>query len=269
MRPKILAIQFRTNESVKLQEQASLQREVGVYTEVTFVDALDDAAASWQQPELMLEGFQGVILGGSGDLDFDGNRHHDDPSRRTSYELLDKLKPLFQYIFDHDIPTLGICYGHQILGAFAGAQVCYDEQQKKTGSYEVKLLVDKNNLFLFADLPDSFMAHYAHKDSLDRIPEGSVLLIDGGDKCRVSALQYKNNIFTTQFHPELSYEDAMEKIKQSPSYVPEGVIIEELFSKNPDSNKILCNFGRFVAEQVEKAERMCQSDKEIASATTG
>lgn len=248
MRPKILTIQFRKNPDAVAGEQAGIRREVDDCADITFVSALD-ASIDWQYPETIMEGYHGVILGGSGEFDFDGNRAEDDPARKISYELLGKLRPLFEYLFEHDIPTLGICYGHQILGAFAGAQVHYDEQQKKSRSHEVKLLVDKNDVFLFSDLPDSFAAHYGHKDVLDRVPEGAVLLLSGGEECQVSALRYQSNIFTTQFHPELTSAEMVDRLTNTPGYLPEGTIAAEVVKDDPNSNKILRNFGKFVAQQ--------------------
>lgn len=248
MKPQILAIQFRENIDSIAGEQKSIIREIGDSAEVTFISALNDAL-EWDFPETILENYHGVILGGSGEFDFDGNRTDDDRCKQISYEFLGRLRPVFTYIFDNDIPTLGICYGHQILGAFAGAQVRYDESQKKTSSHDVKLMVDKNDYFMFADLPDTFAAHYGHKDALDRVPDGAVLLMNGGDKCKVSALKYKNNIYTTQFHPELTFGDMVDRMKSSPSYLPEGATVEEVFKDDPHSNKILKNFGKFVAQQ--------------------
>ena len=122
-----------------------------------------------------------------------------------------------------------------------------DAVQKKVKSHEVKLLVDKNNYFLFTDLPDSFYAYYGHKDVLDRVPEGAVLLMNGGESCKVSALQYRNNIYTVQFHPELNFSDMLLRVKNSKGYLPEGVTVEEIYKDDPHSNVILRNFGRFVA----------------------
>ena len=252
MRAKILGIQFRVKPDAVSHEQACLQREAGVYADIEFVSALD-TSVDWNEPSKMMGEYQGVILGGSGDFDFDGGRLSDDPARAVSYTLLEKLRPLFSYLFDHDIPTLGICYGHQLLGAFAGAQVRYDEGQKKICSHEVKLMVDKHDYFLFSDLPESFQAHYGHKDSLDRIPEGAVLLMNGGDQCKISALKYKNNIFTTQFHPELNFADMVTRMNNSPGYLPEGTIAAEIFKDEPHSNTILQNFGKFVALRTEQA----------------
>lgn len=248
MQPKILSIQFRKNPDTIANERAALVREAGIYADVEFVSALDESI-DWAGPADIIDGYRGVILGGSGDFDFDGNRTDTDEAKQMSYVLLERLRPLFTYLFEHDIPTLGICYGHQLLGAFAGAQVRYDEIQKKTRSHEVKLMVDKNDYFLFTDLPDSFMAQYGHKDVLDRVPEGAVLLMNGGDQCKVSALRYKENIYTMQFHPELTYDDMVARINSSPGYLPEGVVVDEVFADSTDSNRILRNFSKFVALQ--------------------
>lgn len=253
MRTKILGIQFRKNPESKMQEQVSFLREAGSCVDIEFISALDDSV-DWSNPEALMATYSGLILGGSGDFDFDGGRDEADPARAASYLFLDKLRPLFSYLFEQDIPTLGVCYGHQLLGSFAGAQVHSDVNQKKSRSHEVKLLVDKNDYFLFTDLPDSFHAYYGHKDALDRVPEGAVLLMNGGEECKVSALKYKDNIYTTQFHPELNFGDIVERVKNTPGYLPEGVVAEEVFSDDPNSNIILRNFGRFVALHAEKKE---------------
>lgn len=254
MRATILVIQFREDLKAIEQEQACLVREAGVYANLDFVNATDPI--DWTDVATVMDGYDGVILGGSAEYYFDGNRPDDDPARAVSYDFLQQLRPLFTYLFDNDIPTLGICYGHQLLGAFAGAQVKYSTEQQKARSHEIKLMVDKHDYFLFSDLPESFQAHYGHKDVLDRVPEGAVLLMNGGDQCKVSALQYKNNIYTTQFHPELNFTDMAERMKNAPGYLPEGTVAEEIFKDDPSSNKILQNFAKFVALKSEQTAQV-------------
>jgi GMP synthase (glutamine-hydrolysing) len=246
MKPNVLLIQFRRSENAILHEQMCMTRMLEKNTTCTSVSALDQSI-SWDEPEKLLLGISAVILGGSGDFDFDGGRNEDDPDRQMSYTLLERLRPLFEYIFEYDIPTLGICYGHQLLGAFAGANVHNDHIQKKSRSHEVRLLADAQGHFLFSELPESFSAIYGHKDSLDRVPKEAILLVEGGEQCKVSALQYKNNIFSTQFHPELTFSDIVERLKNSPGYLPEGVILADLFTDDVNANRILANFGSFVA----------------------
>lgn len=246
--PKILCIQFRKNPATLEQEQRAIEREVGTYCEVSFLDA-HEPDIPWTEPEALLTGYAGVVLGGSGDYDFDGGRPLDDQARLESQRFLSLLQPLFRHLFERDVPTLGICYGHQLLGAFAGAQVRYDEKQKKMRSHELRLMVDAQDHFLFSGLPETMHAQYGHKDSLDRVPEGATLLMTGGEACQISALRYRQNIYTTQFHPELTGEDLISRLQNSPGYLPEGAIVEELVTNDPNSNRILQNFSRFVAER--------------------
>jgi GMP synthase-like glutamine amidotransferase len=247
---RLLGIQFRTNETARAHEQVSLRRELGPAVTIDFVSALD-AHPLWLGEESLYPRYHGVVLGGSGDLDFDGRRDQNDPARLLSYQLLERLRPFFHTLFTHDIPTLGICYGHQILGAFAGARVHHDPEQAKTRSHPVRFLINHTEYFIFSDLPATFHAHYGHKDVLDQIPPGATLILDGGAACRVSGLQYGKNIYTVQFHPELTRRDITERIRLSSRTLPEGVIAQEIFSDDPNSHRIVQNFGRCVAALAE------------------
>lgn len=223
-----------------------MSRVVGQGVCVHTCSALNESLM-WTEPSQLLCGYSGVIFGGSGDFDFDGGRSDDDESKQMSYVFLDRLTPLISYIFEHDIPTFGICYGHQLLGAFSGVTVRSDAVQKKTRSHALNRKEVHKEHPLLSGLPDTFVAHYGHKDVLTEIPLEAELLVDGGECCRVSALQYKNNIFSTQFHPELSYEEIVDRINNSPGYLPEGMRAEDLFTPDDRSGRMLQNFATLVA----------------------
>ena len=246
MPASILVIQFRLNQAHSALEQASIDRELAGTVTTTYQSALDEVLFT-REPAALLASYDGLILGGSGDFDFDGGRAAEDAAKVRSYELLERLRPLLAYVFATDFPLLGICFGHQLVGAYAGATVCHDPVQRKSRSHPVSVVTGGDDgVVLLAGVPPSFYAHYGHKDSLDRVPEGATLLVQGGEACRVSALQYQQNIYTTQFHPELNVADMHKRLALLPGYLPEGVSVEEVFSEDSYSNTILRNFGSLV-----------------------
>lgn len=245
---RILIIQFRNNDRAQALEQESITRELSSMVEIDCVSALDESVL-WNAPEALLAPYGGVILGGSGDFDFHGNRSSSDSKRMISYQLLEKLRPLLQYIFDTNIPTLGICYGHQLLGMFRGVAVTCDPVQKKTRSHEVCITNAVCDCVLLKDVPKNFKTHYGHNDVLVAVPKGATLLAAGGEMCKVSALQYTNHIFSTQFHPELNLNDLNVRMKTILRYLPEGMSVEDLFEEAPEAHKILHNFGSLVVAQ--------------------
>ena len=243
---KVLIIQFRKDKEWLEQEKGCFVREIGDEVEMDFLNALK-SEIDWNDLVSDLENYHGVVLCGTGDLDFHGNRSDCDEIRLASQHLLKSMSPLLTYLLENDMPTLGICYGHQLLGAFAGVEVVYDEWQKKRCSCELEFLVDKTKYELLADLPDKFHAYYGHKDVLVSVPKDATLLLSGGERCKVAGLKYKNNIFTFQFHPELNYFDIKQRVN-IPGYLPEGVGLDEVFIKDDSTNMILRNFAKLVAK---------------------
>lgn len=243
--PKVLIIQFRKDEKWLEQEKCCFVREIGDGVEMEFLNALEDEV-DWNDLVSDLENYHGVVLCGTGDLDFHGNRSDCDEVRMASYKLLEKMNPFLGFLMDKDMPTLGICYGHQLLGAFAGVEVVCDEWQKKRCSCVLEFVVNKNEHKLLADLPDKFHAYYGHKDVLVSVPKGATLLLSGGERCKVAGVKYKNNIYTFQFHPELNYFDIKQRVN-IPGYLPEGVVLDEVFIEDDSSNIILRNFAKLVS----------------------
>ncbi|MEZ4103935.1 MAG: gamma-glutamyl-gamma-aminobutyrate hydrolase family protein [Candidatus Paceibacterota bacterium] len=252
---KVLIIQFKKNKEAVEFEKRCFSEKLYLYSELRFINALSDEV-DWGMPELIMADLDCVILSGSNELDFDGGRPEDDLARITSKQLVSKLSPFLRYLFDKDVPTLGICYGHQLIGAFAGVTIRYSEEQKKTASHELKFLLNHEEIPLFSGLPATIIAHYGHKDVLVEVPKDAQLLFDGGERCLVPALKYKENIFTFQFHPELTHTDIMKRAVDSPGYLPEGSILTDIFKPDDCSNLIVRNFCKFVEEVKSKKQEI-------------
>lgn len=243
---KALLIQFRSKWELVESERTSFQKNAGAhYAPFSFISALDEKI-NWSEPEKVLDGHTVVVLGGSGEFDFDGGRAFDDIQRKVSHEMLDRMRPFLQYLFDYNIPTIGICFGHQMIGAFKGVSVVHDSAQKKVGTYDVSIISEHRQDPIFKHVPNTFSAQYGHKDSLSALPEGATLIVNGTD-CKFSGLKYSDVIYTFQFHPEMDAEDVALRLKNSPGYLPEGVAAEDIVHPSPHATRMLANFFHVVA----------------------
>lgn len=240
-RPTILLVQFRQTPQADQLEHSSILREVEAFADVVTVCGVQgDVLAGVKQAD-------GVILGGSGDYDFDGARSVDDPIRRQTEALCRSLAPTLDYLFRNDKPTFGICFGHQLMGAFRGVGVYHDTSQSKQKTHTVALRPEGHEHRLCVALPPTFAAQYGHKDVLAHVPSGARLLAQGGEACRVSALAYSDNIISTQFHPELTIADMHDRVVHIPHYLPDGVAVDERYFDTPHARTMLHNFARVVA----------------------
>ena len=243
---KILIIQSRKRPEMIAAEQGEYTRATEGQAELTFVSSLDDTL-DWEQPQHMLENIGGVILGGSGEFDFDGGRAVSDPARITSQEIAKRLKLFVEYLLKNDVPTLGICYGHQIISEVLDVPVVNDREQKKVGSFPVSLTGAGKEDKLFKELPELFIGQYGHKDSLAAIPNGAVLLATG-ERCKTSALRYGSAVYTMQFHPELTAEDVKWKLQNSPGYLSERVDMDSIVKPSVYASKIIPLFIERIVE---------------------
>lgn len=249
----ILLIQFRINQEVAEEERNIFQaifedREYSVSLES--VDAMDDTLL-WDEPEKIIGGHSGVVIGGSGELAFSDLEVNE--NGKTLEKVLERIEPIMQHIFVRDIPTLGICLGHQIIGHFLGAKVVCDERQSKFCSHKVMLLDDGKSDPLFKGIEDdAFIAQYGHKDSLSGLPEGCQLLSNGA-KCAYSAIRYKNNVYGTQFHPELDDKGIKRRLDAFPDYLPKDVVIEASIEESPHAVKVIDNFIELALKKDENA----------------
>lgn len=250
---RIIVVQFRATPADIVIEQEIFHRQLSAEDmELLFTNALD-TSVDWHKPLELLAEINGIILGGSGDMDFDGGNEEVHENRKHSREVLRQLGPLLAEIFSRDIPTLGICFGHQLIGRFKGAGVVHDISQMKNGTFEVVVCAQHNTLPILENIPDTLFVQYGHKDVLTEIPNGAQLIFQG-EKCRVAGLAYSKKIYSVQFHPELTREDMLQRARHITNYLPNGVASEELFFESPDANKLLSNFVRHVVGECGKNE---------------
>jgi len=195
----------------------------------------------WDSPSEMLNGYDAVIIGGSSDFFLHGGKSADDAERAGAIEVLERVRPLVEYLIANDFPTLGICFGHQLIAEVRGGNVTHDQAQMKMGTYDLRKTEAGRTDPLFGTLPDTFAGQYAHRDSVTTLPRGAVSLATG-DCCRFSALRYGNNVYTLQFHPELCAQDLLYARDAAETYLPPGVQIESVIRESPDVSQLIARF---------------------------
>jgi len=101
-----------------------------------------------------------------------------------------------------DRPFLGICFGHQLIGAAYGSEVV-DLGHNIREFKEIKLI---GNDPLFDGLPGSIRVSESHRQALNRVPEGFRHLAESATS-QVEAIGHKTRpVYGLQFHPERSDE---------------------------------------------------------------
>ncbi len=227
-------------------EQGEYRRAIGGGAVVEFISSLDELLV-WDNPGKMLESYNGVIFGGSGEFDFDGGRSQDDAARITSQAIVARVKKLVLWTIEHDFPLLGICYGHQIVSEALGVPVVNDHEQKKVGSFSVMVTEAGKHDPVFRHLPSEFPVQYGHKDSLSLLPPGATLLACS-PLCKTSAVRFGKKVYTMQFHPELTKDDVLWKLSNSPGYLPEGIDVSTLVKPSEEASRIIPLFIEEVVE---------------------
>jgi GMP synthase (glutamine-hydrolysing) len=141
--------------------------------------------------------WSGIILGGGPYNVSDPPELKSATQRRVESELL----PLIGRIVDQDFPFLGCCYGVGTLGSVIGATVdrTYPEP---VGGMPITVTAAGRDDPLFVETPDTFDAYGGHKEAATTLPSDVVCLATSAD-CPVQAFRVSDNVYATQFHPEL------------------------------------------------------------------
>ncbi|HEY5695469.1 MAG TPA: glutamine amidotransferase [Candidatus Saccharimonadales bacterium] len=148
-------------------------------------------------PKLDLTMYSGIILGGG---PFDISKPHDmksDVQKRVEADLTKLLDELI----DKDFPFFGACYGIGTLGNHQGG-VISDKYAETVMAAHLTLTKEGKTDPLCAGLPDTFRAIVGHKESCEVLPKHAIHLVSSPD-CPIQMFRIKNNLYATQFHPEL------------------------------------------------------------------
>ena len=155
-------------------------------------------------PAIDLDDYSGILLGGS---PFNsGERLKSELQLRVEADLA----RLLDAVVPRDFPFFGACYGVGTLGLYVGGVVdgTYSEP---VSSVTVTVTPEGRADPLLEDVPDQFAAYVGHKEALSAVPPGAVLLATA-QTCPVQMFRLGQNMYATQFHPELDEAAIVERI---------------------------------------------------------
>ncbi|MFI6425640.1 glutamine amidotransferase [Promicromonospora sp. NPDC050880] len=157
-------------------------------------------------PPVDLDDYSGVLVGGGPFNSSEAPERKSATQRRVEAEL----GGLLDQIVARDFPFLGACYGVGTLGAHQGA-VIDATYAEPVGPVTVELTPEAASDPLLADMPQAFAAYVGHKEAVRKLPDHAVLLASSAG-CPVQMFRIKQNLYATQFHPELDVPGIEQRI---------------------------------------------------------
>lgn len=192
-------------------------------------------------PVIHLDDYSGIIVGGS---PFNAS---DETKSELQQRVEGELNALLTQVLATDFPFLGLCYGVGLVTLALGGRVdpTYSEP---VGAIEVTLTTDGLADPVLHGMPASFHAFTGHKEACLELPPSAVLLATG-EVAPHQMYRYRQNVYVTQFHPELDAADLearMRIYKHHGYFVPEELeaLTQMAYSSavNGAQHLILSNF---------------------------
>ena len=162
-------------------------------------------------------------------------------SAKSVYDDLEwivELEFLIKKAYDIRKPTLGICFGHQLIAQALGGVVDKNQKGWELGGSMLSFNIEGLSSPLFKDvsIEDSF--YMSHQDVVLKLPKHAIEL--AFNEMGNQAYSMGDFIYGVQFHPEFSYEVAKEYLDIR---YKKGMIRKRLdICKSKTSSQVINNF---------------------------
>lgn len=149
-----------------------------------------------------------VLIGGSGDYSVvDGGDWFEDAVK------------LIQRLYEMGKPLFASCWGFQAIAKALGGVVVTDPKRAEVGTFELVMATDGAKDPVFSPLGTRFAVQLGHQDIVEQLPTSAMLLCSSR-KVKNQAFTFPGKpIYATQFHPEFSKQDFIDRLNAYPEYV--------------------------------------------------
>ncbi|MDR0482310.1 MAG: glutamine amidotransferase [Cellulomonadaceae bacterium] len=173
-----------------------------------------------EMPSYNLDDLSGIIVGGSPFNTSDDESVKSSTQRRVEAEM----SSLLDEVVERDFPFLGACYGVGTLGRHEGATIDRTHSEP-VSAVEITLTEAGVADPLLAGVQPSFYAMVGHKEAISTLPPHATLLATSV-AAPVQMFKIKENLYATQFHPELDLPGVLNRIDvyKDHGYFPDGAI---------------------------------------------
>ena len=152
-------------------------------------------------------------------------------------------------VVDRSIPLLGICFGHQLLAQAMGGYVDYHPQGLEMGTVAITLTEEGRQDMLFDNLPDNFLVHSTHEQTVLKLPANAVILAENLFETH-HAFRLGDRAWGVQFHPEFTADImkiyAREEVESMSTVNYDINALEASICNTGDADAVLKNFMAIV-----------------------
>jgi len=223
-----------------------VQRERGGFPELIQSTVGDAWQGNWQVLDARTDAltsvdeWAGVIITGS-------------PASLTERApWMDVALTYVRHLVELEVPTLGICFGHQLLGEALGGRVERNPAGREIGSVRLEFDDSCHLLPRGAAHDGSLVVNMTHVDTVTHLPAGARVLART-HRDRHAFVQFGRAAWGVQFHPEMDAGVIRHYIGyRQEDLVAEGIDVSrtlEQASETPVASQLLSNFALGCAER--------------------